>query len=108
MSDTREAFNPEDPFDASTDDLRRATVMAAVFHAENHPAYKLLPPEKKYETMLIGMLVGTVGCALTHLKEGSDEVLMETITSYLPTALEFAHTIQANGEAQIAAQEAKH
>ena len=108
MSDAQKAFDPTDPFDVATEDLRKAIALAVAFHMDNHPLYQKLEPQKRVESVLIATLITTVGCTSAFLKPGSDAMLTDAIHKYLPTAFEYAHEITANGEAKLAAQEMKH
>jgi hypothetical protein len=101
-------FNPADPFDATIEDLRKSLTLSVAFHIENHQPMQLLDHGRRYQAVMIALLVTTTGCLDTLTLPGNEKHMLRAIKSYLPEALRIAREIAANGEMEVAKGEAKH
>ncbi|MBY2911403.1 hypothetical protein [Rhizobium leguminosarum] len=92
-------FDPNDPFDASTEDLRVALLTIVVDHMSNHPAFTALPRDKQFESLFVSLCVTTAGVLGSQTSDHAD--LQRAIAVYLPQAFEIAEEISEDGDVQI-------
>ncbi|ARM12082.1 MULTISPECIES: hypothetical protein [Rhizobium] len=99
MSERDKPFDPNDPFDASTEDLRLALVTVVIDHMNNHPAFTSLSSEKQFESLFTSICVTVAGVLGSQTADHLG--LQRMIAIYLPQAFEIAREISEDGDAQV-------
>ncbi|MBB2698907.1 UNVERIFIED_ORG: hypothetical protein GGI66_003584 [Rhizobium esperanzae] len=102
MSEQEKPFDPSDPFDASTEDLRVALVTVVIDHMNNHPAFASLSSERRFESLFTSICVTVAGVLGSQT---SDHLgLQRMIAVYLPQAFDIARDIAEDGADQMPAK----
>lgn len=88
----RKPFNPDDPFDAMAETIRR-DISDVGLRALATTIYRDLPTEKQIECFAAGALSGVVGVLFSHVKPQGHNAIIEYLTACLPLAREIVDDI---------------
>jgi hypothetical protein len=99
--DTSSAFDPDDPFDAAADHVRRR-LAGAIIAALEEPEIADLAPGDEIAALICGGLTALVGCVMALVVKPTDhDTLLKAMEAYLPQArLNAEDIINAEDEAR--------
>ena len=96
-----EPFNPLDPFDAATDNLRREIATAVSNHWTETPAAQLLNDEGKFQSICVALTV-CLAASMKAMTNLSDKEAITIIKKSLPNAFKTAagimESVESDGE----------
>ena len=94
---TKDLFDPNAPFDASVEALRKAIAGCVKEHALGNPAHLALDQDRQIEAVMIALSVSLAGGIRCLIQPAGIRDAIEAIRAYLPQAFEIAEDILRNG-----------
>ena len=87
---TQRPFDPTDPFDRSSEELRAALARTFIEYVSNNDAYASLTDYEQIHASIIGFTVALAGCLAACVADDTRPALQTSIVDFLPKAFAFA------------------
>jgi hypothetical protein len=101
MADQPEPFNPADPFDAATEDLRERICHVIIHFIENDEAFAKLDDHQRIQSLISAIGTSLCCASLCEMQDTpmNEQIVQLVVADAFPFWMQQARGIAANGEA---------
>lgn len=101
MADQPEPFNPADPFDAATEDLRERICHVIIHFIENDEAFAKLDDHQRIQSLISAIGTSLCCASLCEMQDTpmNEQIVRLVVADAFPLWMQQARGIAANGEA---------